>query len=210
MIDIGVASPSAHGHAMISTDTALSSACAACGGGPDERPDDDGRDRDRDDGRHEPAPTRDPRAAARARAMRCASRDQPHDLREQRVAADALGAHRAACRCRSSCRRDAMRPSPSHRDRLAREQRLVDVARAVEHDAVDRHVLARTHAQRVADRDGVEQRRRSRGRRHRRRCAIFGASSSSARIAPEVCARARSSSTWPSSTSVTITAADSK
>jgi hypothetical protein len=41
-------------------------------------------------------------------------------------------------------------------------------------------------------------------------CATFGASRSNARIAPDVWARARSSSTWPSSTNVTITAAASK
>ena len=34
MIDIGVARPSAHGHAMISTATAFTSACASRGSGP--------------------------------------------------------------------------------------------------------------------------------------------------------------------------------
>ena len=34
MIDIGVASPSAHGQAMISTETATTSACARRGSGP--------------------------------------------------------------------------------------------------------------------------------------------------------------------------------
>ena len=42
------------------------------------------------------------------------------------------------------------------------------------------------------------------------RRAVFGARPSSARIAPEVCARARNSSTWPSSTSTVMTAAASK
>ena len=42
------------------------------------------------------------------------------------------------------------------------------------------------------------------------RCAVFGVRSSSARIAPEVRSRARSSSTCPSSTSVVMTAAASK
>ena len=36
MIDIGVASPSAHGQAMISTATALTSACASRGSGPSD------------------------------------------------------------------------------------------------------------------------------------------------------------------------------
>ena len=38
MIAIGVASPSAHGHAMISTATALTSACASLGSGPQIAP----------------------------------------------------------------------------------------------------------------------------------------------------------------------------
>ena len=42
------------------------------------------------------------------------------------------------------------------------------------------------------------------------RRAVLGARSMSARIAPDVCSRARSSSTWPSSTSTVITAAASK
>ena len=42
------------------------------------------------------------------------------------------------------------------------------------------------------------------------RRAVFGARSSSARMAPEVCSRARSSSTWPSRTSTVMTAAASK
>ena len=42
------------------------------------------------------------------------------------------------------------------------------------------------------------------------RRAVLGARSSSARIAPEVCSRARSSSTWPSRTRTVMTAAASK
>ena len=41
MIDIGVASPSAHGQAMISTATAFTSACAKRGSGPNDSPDDE-------------------------------------------------------------------------------------------------------------------------------------------------------------------------
>jgi hypothetical protein len=43
-----------------------------------------------------------------------------------------------------------------------------------------------------------------------RRRAVLGARSSRARIAPDVWSRARSSSTWPSSTRTVITAAASK
>ena len=47
-------------------------------------------------------------------------------------------------------------------------------------------------------------------RRPVRRRAVFGARLSSARMAPPVCSRARSSSTWPSSTRTVMTAAASK
>ena len=92
MIDIGVARPSAHGQAMMSTATALTSAWARRGSGPttaqttnvttamamtagtNQPADDVGEPLDR-----------------RAAALRLATmRD---DLREQRVGADALGAH---------------------------------------------------------------------------------------------------------------------
>ena len=93
MIAIGVASPSAHGQAMISTATALTSACARRGSGPQRAP----RRRTpatatSDDGRHEPRGDRvgEP-LNRRAAPLRLA--DHPDDLREQRVGADALGAH---------------------------------------------------------------------------------------------------------------------
>ena len=81
--------------------------------------------------------------------------------------------------------------------------------RAVEDDAVDRDLLARPHAQPVA---GVHvlQRHILLAAVARERRAVFGARPSRARIAPPVRLRARSSSTWPSSTSVMITAAASK
>ena len=67
-------------------------------------------------------------------------------------------------------------------------------------------------AARAADRPAAL-RRAARPRPRRRRAtrrAVFGARPSSARIAAPVRLRARSSSTWPSSTSVMITAAASK
>ncbi len=77
-------------------------------------------------------------------------------------------------------------------------------------DAVHRHLLAGAHAQPVADDDGVERDLLFRCRLPLTRRAVLGARSSSARMAPEVCSRARSSSTWPSSTSTVMTAAASK
>ena len=81
---------------------------------------------------------------------------------------------------------------------------------AFDHLAVDRHLLARPHAQPVADRDRVERDFLVAAVVASTRRAVFGARSSSARIAPEVASRARSSSTWPSSTSTVMTAAASK
>ena len=76
------------------------------------------------------------------------------------------------------------------RDRLAGQHRLVDRAAAFDDDAVDRHLLAGPHAQRVAD---VHVRRAARPLRCRRasiRRAVFGARPSSDLIAAEVCERA--------------------
>ena len=95
---------------MISTDTATTSACASCGGGPTRPTTSAATTAIDDDRRHEPR--RDAIGEplhGRARALRL--RDHVHDLREQRLAADALGAHQQTCRCRSSCRPTAARPS---------------------------------------------------------------------------------------------------
>ena len=87
MIDIGVARPSAHGQAMISTATALTSACASRGSGPQQRPDDERHDGDRDHGRHEPR--RRPCRPAAGSARGCAAPRRPCGR-----------SARAACRCR--------------------------------------------------------------------------------------------------------------
>ena len=55
MIDIGVASPSAHGHAMISTATALTERVGEPRLGPERAPGDERQDRDGHHGRHEVA-----------------------------------------------------------------------------------------------------------------------------------------------------------
>ena len=55
MIDIGVASPSAHGQAMISTATAFTIACAKRGSGPSHDPRGECEQCNADDCRHKPA-----------------------------------------------------------------------------------------------------------------------------------------------------------
>ena len=56
--------------------------------------------RDRDHRRHEPRRRRGRRAAGSARGCAAPRATSCDDLREQRVGADALGAHHEACRCR--------------------------------------------------------------------------------------------------------------
>ena len=99
MIDIGVASPRAQGQAMIRTATALTSAWARRGCGPDHGPDDEGGGGDRHDRRHEEG--RDLVGQAldgRAGALRLAH--QPYDLGQQGLGAHPLGAHDQRSRCR--------------------------------------------------------------------------------------------------------------
>ena len=94
-------------------------------------------------------------------------------------------------------------------DRLARHHRLVHGVVPLDDDAVDGHSLAGTHAQPIADVHVFERHVVFRAVGSIRR-AVFGASPSSFRMAALVRLRARSSSTWPSSTSTTMTAAGSK
>ena len=95
MIDIGVARPSAQGQAMISTRDGGDQRIGEARLRPEHRPGGEGEQRDRDHRRHEPAGDLIGEALdRRARALR--GRDHLHDLRQQRVAADLLGAHHEA------------------------------------------------------------------------------------------------------------------
>ena len=103
MIDMGVARPSAHGHAMIRTETALTSACAMRGSGPTSAQTTNASTAAADHGGHEVGGHGVGQALdRRAASLRFA--DHAHDLREQGVGADALGAHDEAAG-RSSWRR---------------------------------------------------------------------------------------------------------
>ena len=176
-------------------------------GAPDA-PGGEGQQRHDDHGRHEPAgdlvgQPLDRRAAA----LRFG--DELHDLRQHRVAPDLprLDDERAALvhGAADDLRADLLR----HRHGLAGDHQLVDGAAALHDRAVDRHLLARAHAQPVADVDAVELHLLFGPVRLMRR-AVLGARSSSARMAPLVLSRARSSSTCPSRTRTVITAAASK
>ena len=92
MIDMGVARPSAHGQAMISTDTALTSANESARRRSEHHPGDETDRRNGDDGRHEPG-----RHQVGQALDGCAAAlgfdNHVHDAREHHVGADPLGAH---------------------------------------------------------------------------------------------------------------------
>ena len=97
MMDIGVASPSAHGQAMINTATALTMACAMRGVGPHAAQTTNVSSRNAHDDRHKISRHHVGQLLdRRAAALRFA--DHPHDLRQQRFRADALRAHHQRAR----------------------------------------------------------------------------------------------------------------
>ena len=140
MMAIGVARPSAHGHAMISTATALTSASARRGGGPHSAP-----------RRRRPASRRSTTAGTKYDARR----DRPAAGSARGCAAPRRPSGRsapAACRAPTRSARTSSVPvvlmvppvtrapgSFSDRDRLAGHHRFVDGAAPVDDDAVDRH-----------------------------------------------------------------------
>ena len=110
--------------------------------------------------------------------------------------------HRAAGDARRRRHRDG--------DRFAGQHRLVDAALALDDDAIRRHTLTRPHTKPVADVNTTSSAPVLPSRRCEAACAVAGASERRLRMAALVLLRARSSSTWPSSTSTTMTAAGSK
>ena len=125
MMDIGVASPKAQGHATIRTATALTERMRQARLRTVERPDDERDDRDDDDDRDEPTGDviREP-LNRRARTLRLA--DHAHDLSQQRLGADTLGFHdERSGAVDGAARHLAARPF-FHRDRLARHHRFVN------------------------------------------------------------------------------------
>ena len=168
MIDIGVASPSAHGQAMISTETAATRPKAKRGSGPNIAQATKASDGDGDDQRHEPARhlVGEP-LDRRPAALRLGH--HLDDLRQHRVAADAFGAHdeAAALVDRPADRRGRRRVLATGIDSPVTIDSSTALA-AFDDFAVDRDLLAWAHAQPVADRDRFERdilvARRRRGR----------------------------------------------
>ena len=212
MMDIGVASPSAHGQAMISTATALTSACARRGSGPNGPHATKLTSGHDDDRGHEVAGTRRRRAAESARELRCASPTMRDDLGEERV-----GVPRARRASRilpvAVDRRRPSRLSPGRFSIATGSPVTIDSSTALDPsmtDAIDGDPLSRAHAQPVADHDLLERDVRIPCRHPVRTRAVLGVKPRSARIAPFVLLRARSSSTCPRSTRTVMTLAASK
>ena len=118
--------------------------------GPDGNPDNGGNHRDQHHGRHEPAGD-DIRESLDRRARATRFGHHLNDLRQQCIGADALGAHHEAAGLVDRGARHLCARFLGYRQRLAGHHRFVDVRAAFEHDAVDRHFLARPHAQPITD-----------------------------------------------------------
>ena len=149
VIDMGVASPSAHGQAMISTATAFVIAAANRGCGPNARPRDKGDRRNGHNRRHEHG-----RNAVGQFLHRCTTHlclgDESHDLRQQCLIADMLGSHRERTGLVQRAARDAIAGTFGHGDRLTRHQRFVDGTRSIGHPAIDWNLVAGPHPQEIA------------------------------------------------------------
>src|SRR3546814_12036165 len=74
-----------------------------------------------------------------------------YDLAEQRVAADVPRFDQQGATAIDAATDHAITGLLAQRQRFAAEQRFIDVRAAVEHDAVDRHLLAGPHAQAIAN-----------------------------------------------------------
>ena len=191
MIDIGVAKPKRTGQAMINTATPLTIACANRSSAPSANHTTNVMIGDRNHRRHKPGRHHIGQPLNR-RAAALGFAHHPHDLRQQRVAADALGPHHERPGAVHRAAGHAVAGLLLHRHRLAGDHRFIDAARAFEHHAVDRNFFARPHPQLVA-RLHVFQRHivfaavgfNSPGR--------FRRESQQARMALDVCPRARSS-----------------
>ena len=155
MIDIGVASPSAHGQAMISTLTAATSAKAKRGSGPNVA-----QAANASSATAMTAGTNQPATWSASRWIgareRCASATICTICAEHGVAADLVGAHDERAGLVERAADHLVAGLLGDRHRLAGHHRFVERRAAFDHLAVDRHLLAGPHAQPVADADRVE------------------------------------------------------
>ncbi len=140
---------------MISTLTAATRPNASLGSGPNVAQAANAAIAASDHRRHEPAGDLigEP-LDRRARALRVG--DHLHDLRQQRVAADLVGAHDKTARLVQRARDHARTLLLGDGQGFAGHQGFVECGTAFEDLAVDRNLLARPHAQFVAGREGID------------------------------------------------------
>ena len=151
---VGVASPSAHGQAMISTATAAVNACRGRGAEQRASPASVASEITITTG----TKTAETRSASRCTGALpdCAVLDEPRDLRERRVGADLRRADdEPAVRVDRRAGDLGSRPDLD-RHRLAGQQRLVDRRLALDDDAVGRDLLAGPDDEQVADLELVD------------------------------------------------------
>ena len=145
---VGVASPSAHGQAMISTATAAVRANPAPSPAPSQKPSVATAMRDHDRDEH----ARDAVGEPLDRGLAgLGVADEPRDLRQRGVGADPGGAHDEAPARVDPGARDRVPGLLLDRHRLPREQRLVDGSGPLLDDAVGGDLLAGAHDEAVAD-----------------------------------------------------------
>ena len=168
-MDMGVARPRAHGQAMIRTATALTMACASLGLRPKPHPDDEGEHRNRQHRRHEDA--RDlVGETLNGRAAPLGFGNHVHDLSEQCVATDPLGAHDETARAVDGAACHLVPDGLFHRERLAGDHGLFHAGVTFDHRAIHGHLVTWNHAQPVADFHLVERDFMIAPRRHLSRC----------------------------------------
>ena len=122
---------------------------------PEDEPDDEGRRGDQEHGRDEDLA--DPVGHALDRGLGAlGALDELDDPSQGRVAPDARRTHHERARRVDGGADDLVAGALRGGDRLAGEHRLVDRGHALDHDAVDRHLVAGTDAQQVAGDDERE------------------------------------------------------
>ena len=150
---VGVARPSAHGHAMMSTATAAVNAVASGVAVGHQQPGDEGEGGQHDDGRHEPGGDAVGQALDFGLAL-LRLLDQPHHLGQRGVRADGGGPDDETARCVDRRAGHLVPGLNRHGYGLAGQHRLVDGRRAVDDDAVGGDLLARADDELVADVSG--------------------------------------------------------
>ena len=122
---------------------------------PEPQPDDEGEHRNRQHRRHE-----DRRDLVgeplNGRAAALGFGHHVHDLPEQRVAADALGAHDETAGAVDGAAGHLVADGLFHRERFAGDHGFLDAGVAFDDHAIDGHLVAGHHAQLVADLHLVE------------------------------------------------------